>query len=719
MSPSLHYRTCHLCEAMCGVVVEVEGEKILSIRGDEQDPLSRGHICPKAIGLQDIHTDPDRLKRPLKRVGAGFEEVEWETAFEEIATRLKEIQAAHGTDAIAVYQGNPTVHNLGSMIFGQFFVKSLRTRRRFSATSVDQLPHMLASWSLFGHQLMLPVPDIDRTQYLLILGANPLVSNGSLMSAPDFARRMKDLQARGGKVVVVDPRRSETAAKADEHLFIRPGTDALLLLGMLNVLLSEGRVKLGHLEGVVEGLDVLRAACQDFSPEVVSGPTGIAAADITRLAREFAAAPSAVCHGRVGTCVQEFGGLCGWLLMVLNLVTGNLDREGGAMFTHPAVDVVNVTAKAHQKGHFAKYRSRVRGLPEFAGELPSSCLAEEIDTPGEGQLKALVVSCGNPVLSLPNGRRLEAALDQLELLVSVDIYLNETSRKAHYILPPTFGLEKSHYDLAFQVFAIRNTTKYSPALFQRSSDQRHDWEIYLELASRLEGEGPLGLVGRLKRSVGKVMGPEAVLDLGLRLGPYGAGLNPLGRGLTLKRLKEQIHGLDLGALTSCLPDRLFTADKKIQIAPTLYTQDLARLKQRWLLPQEDASALVLISRRELRSNNSWMHNVERLVKGKVRCTLRMHPVDAQARGLTGGQEVRIRSRVGALQVPLEVSDEVMEGVVSLPHGWGHGRQGARMQVAQAHPGASVNDLGDDARVDLLSGNAAFSGLPVTVEALSS
>lgn len=720
--PTLHHRTCHLCEAMCGVVIEHEGDKILSVRGDEADPLSRGHICPKATALQDIHEDPDRLKRPLKRVGDGWQELSWEQAFDEVAERIQALQKKHGRHALAIYQGNPTVHSVGAMTFGQLFVQNLKTKRRFSATSLDQLPHMLASLELFGHQLLLPVVDLERTQYLLILGANPVVSNGSLLGAPDVAQRLKDIRARGGKVVVIDPCRTQTAALADRHHFIQPGTDALLLLGMLNVLTSERRVKPGRLAENVLGLDQLEALFAPYTPERVSAPTGLTAEHIRLLAHELSDAPAGAVYGRMGVSVQTFGGLCAWLINLLNIVTGNLDREGGVLFARPAVDSVSATARLGQKGHVDYYRSRVRGLPEFGGELPASCLAEEIDTPGEGQLKGLVTSCGNPVLSSPDGQRLERALAQLELMVSIDIYINETTRHAHYILPPTFGVERPHYDLAFHLFGVRNTTRYADAMVPRRPDQRHDWEIYNALASRLGKPGPLARwQAPVKRWLGEALGVEGILDLGLRTGPYGAGLKPWGEGLTLQKLKAAPHGLDLGPLTPSFPARLFTKDKRIPLLPERYVKDLARLRQHFGLEGEGPSAqapegLVLISRRELRSNNSWLHNSPRMVKGKNRCLLLMHPRDAATRGLQDGQEVTVRSAVGQVRVPLKLDEGMMPGVVSLPHGYGHHRQGMRLSVAATVPGVSINDLTDPTRVDALSGTAAFSGLPVEVAA---
>lgn len=718
--PALHYRTCHLCEAMCGVVIEHEGRQILSVRGDDADPLSRGHICPKATALQDVHEDPDRLRRPLKRVGETWQEIPWEQAFEEVAERIQALQRQHGRHALGVYQGNPTVHSAGSMTFGQLFVQSLGTKRRFSATSLDQLPHMLASLEMFGHQLLFPVIDVDRTDHLLIFGANPVVSNGSLLGAPDMAQRIKDIRKRGGRVVVLDPRKSETAELADRHHFVRPGTDALVLLAMLQVLTSEQRLKPGRLTPQLVGLEQLEALAAPFKPETIAPHTGLTAAEIRTLAVELSEAPTAAVYGRMGVSVQAFGGLCTWLINLLNIVTGNLDREGGVLFATPAIDVLEATAKAGQKGHAGYYRSRVRGLPEFGGELPAACLAEEIDTPGEGQLKGLVTSSGNPVLSSPNGKRLEQALAQLELMVSIDIYINETTRHAHYILPPTFGVERSHYDLAFHLFGVKNTTRYAPPMVPREPDQRHDWEIFNALASRLGKKGPLTrLQGPLKRWVGDTLGLEGVLDLGLRFGPYGSGLNLLGNGLTLKKLKEAPHGLDFGPLKPRFPERLFTPDKRIQLVSERYVKDLERLQKQFGLHEparvvSEPPGLVLISRRELRSNNSWLHNSRRMVKGKNRCTLHMHPQDAAARGLQAGQDVSVSSAVGEVRVPLQLEEAMMPGVVSLPHGYGHHRPGIRMQVAASVAGVSINDLTDPARVDELSGNAALSGVPVDV-----
>jgi anaerobic selenocysteine-containing dehydrogenase len=711
-----HFRTCTLCEAICGLAIELEGERIVSIRGDRDDPFSRGHICPKGVALQDVHADPDRLRHPVRRTTSGWERIGWDEALDYVAFRLRTVQRQHGRDAVAVYQGNPTVHNYGTLLYAPGFIRALGTRNRFSATSVDQLPHHFAAYFMFGHQLLIPVPDLDRTEFMLILGANPAVSNGSLMSAPDAAGRLRAIRARGGRVTVVDPRRTETAALADTHHFIRPGTDVLLLMALLHTVFAEKLDDAGRLAQHTKGLEALRSAVAGVTPERAADLTGIDAAAIRTLARDFARAPSAVCYGRVGVSTQEFGATAHWLINALNLVTGNLDRPGGAMFTLPAVDAV----KRSRPGSHARWRSRVRGLPEFSGELPVAVLAEEILTPGPGQVRALVTSAGNPVLSTPNGARLDDALARLDFMVSVDFYINETTRHAHVILPPPSPLEHEHYDLAFYLLSVRNAAKFSPALYSPPEGALQDWEIFLGLQERLQR----GWKARLRHALLRRLGPQGLLDLALRTGPYGAGLRPLGKGLSLRRLRKHPHGLDLGPLVPVLPGRLRTADRRIHAAPEPLLGDLERVRGRLLgdsasggngTVPDRAFDLLLIGRRQLRSNNSWMHNYARLVRGRDRCTLLVHPRDAAARSLEHGDRGRLVSRSGSIEVPVEITDSIMPGVVSLPHGWGHVRTGVRTRVARAHPGVSVNDVTDDGFVDALSGNAALNGVPARLE----
>ncbi len=698
-----HYRSCTLCEATCGVAIEVDGDRVVSVRGDDADPFSKGYICPKGTALADLHHDPDRLRSPMRRDGDTWHPIGWDEALDLVASKLREIRARDGADAVAVYQGNPTAHNLGLLTYGQLALRSLRTKNMYSATSLDQLPHMLAALQMFGNQLLMAVPDVDRADLFICLGANPLASNGSIMTAPDIRGRLKAIRDRGGRVIVLDPRRTETADKADRHLFIRPGTDAVLLLAMIHELFAEKLVRLGRLP--VTGLDELRTASAAWTPERAAEVTGVAADDIRELTRTFATTERAVLYGRIGVCVQEFGGLAAWLCYAINALTGHLDEPGGLMFSTPAVDPLPLAGLLGFDGGFARWKSRVSGKPEFGGELPVTALAEEILTPGPGQVRALVTSAGNPVLSAPGGPELERALGSLEFMVSIDPYINETTRFAHVILPPTSPLERSHYDAALFAYAVRNVAKYSPPLFERRPDERHDWEIMAGLFARLALPAGNKLVERV---LGK-LGPEAVIDFGLRTGPYGMrrGL----KGLTLAKLRAQPHGVDLGPLESRMPARLATRDRKVHLAPSIYLADLPRLARSFA---QTTDGLVMIGRRHLRSNNSWLHNSERLVKGPPRCTLMIHPADAAQRGLVDGGLARVASTKGAIDLPVEVTDTMMPGVVSVPHGWGHGRRGVRLRVAASVPGASVNDVIDSSRIDELSGTSALTGQPVEV-----
>lgn len=684
-----YFRACNLCEAICGLQLTVKDGAVVDVRGDVNDPLSKGHICPKGAVIADIHTDPDRLKVPMRRDGETWIELGWDEALDYVATRLREVQARHGPNSVAVYQGNPSVHNSGTLLSAGGFVRALGSRSRYSATSMDQLPHHFAAAEMFGHPLLLPIPDIDRSDYFLMLGANPLASNGSIMTAPGMRGRLKALRGRGGKVVLLDPRRTESAEAADEHHFIRPGSDALLLLALLNVIFAENLDQPGRLAGFTDGLDGLKSAAEPYTPERVAPATGVDADTIRRLAREFAAAERAVVYGRIGLSLQAFGGLCQWLLNVINLVTGNLDREGGAMWPLPAFDLLGRAKKGQTYHH--RWHSRVRGLPEFDGELPVAALAEEFLTPGEGQLRAFVTVAGNPVLSTPDGEKLDQALADVEFMVSVDPYLNATTRRADVILPPAVGLETQHYDVVFHHFAVRNTARISDPIFPIGGHQRYDWQIFEGLRQRLSGE--------------KGTAPDERLELGLKHGP---------RKTSLEELRAAPHGTDYGPMQPCLPERLLTADGRLNVAPAPMLADLVRLEATLTA---DVPDLVLIGRRQLRSNNSWMHNVPRLMRGPQRCTLMLSELDAARLGITDGQTVEVRSRVGAVTVQAEVTMTLMPGVVSLPHGFGHGKAGVRLEVAAAHAGASANDLTDPTFLDELTGNTAASGVPVTVRGL--
>ncbi|QYG92688.1 molybdopterin-dependent oxidoreductase [Iamia sp. SCSIO 61187] len=742
------FRTCPLCEAGCGLEITVVrdddgAERVTRIRGDRDDVFSHGFICPKGSTLRQLHDDPDRLRGPVVKRDGEFVEVGWDEAFAEVERVLGGAIEAHGRTAVGAYVGNPNAHNLGALLFLKPVLRALGSPNVFSASTVDQRPKEISSGLMFGAPLTVPVPDIDRTDHLLLLGANPLESNGSLATAPDWPGRLEAIRARGGRVVVVDPRRTKTAAMADEWVAIRPGTDALLLAAMAATLVEEGLVDVGPLADHLAGLEEACAALAPFTAEAVAASTGVAADEIRRLARDLAAAPSAAVYGRMGTTTAEFGTVASWLVDVLNTLTGNLDRPGGAMFTRPAAGSPTTRgAPGVGRGlRLGSRHSRVRGLAESLGELPVSCLAEEIDTPGEGQIRALVTIAGNPVCSTPNSERLDAALDGLDAMVSVDIYINETTRHADVILPVPSALEKPHYDLALLQLAIRNVANWSEPILRRDEGTPDEWEVLSRLALVLQGmaatadpavvEGLVldallaGAVGdehgpvhgrdpaELKAALGDEPGPARILDLMLRVGPYGDAFGDRPDGLTLERLREAPHGIDLGPLAPRLPEVLRTPSGKVELAPDVVLADLPRLAEALARPVDETD-LRLVGRRDVRSNNSWMHNVEVLVKGKARCTLHVHPDDADRLGLVDGAEATVTSRVGAVTAPVQVTDAIRPGVVSLPHGWGHDRPGVQMGVAGRHAGVNSNVLTDDAVVDAVSGNAVLNGIPVEV-----
>ena len=693
----IHHRACNLCEAICGLVIEVQDGAIGAIRGDKDDPLSRGHICPKAVALKDVYNDPDRLRHPVRRTATGWERISWEEAYEEVIQKLQQTQQQYGKAAVGVYLGNPNVHNYGSTLFLPPFLKALKTPNLFSATSADQLPHHLVAYWMFGHYFHLPVPDLDHTDFLLILGGNPMVSNGSIMTAPDFSKRMRAISKRG-QVVVIDPRRSETADKADQHHFIRPGTDAAFLLAMVQVMFADQLVQLGRLTDMAEQLEEVEQAVGPYTPEAVAAYCGVQAADIRALAHAFCKAEKAVCYGRMGVSTQAFGGLCQWLINLINILSGNFDQAGGAMFAQPAVDFAVAPKRA---GKTNRWASRVSGYPERFGELPVAAMVEEMTTPGPGQIRSFISVAGNPVLSTADGGALEEALEALDFMVSIDIYINETTRFANIILPPTTGLEVSHYDISFHALAIRNTAKYSPPCFEKSEEQRHDYEILQALSQRMLGA----------ETDSPTVTPEQMLDAGLRTGPYAS------TGISLDQLKDQPSGIDLGPLQPVLKERLPQLSGNIQLAPEPLLEDLQRLRaaMETATNRQQEYPLQLIGRRQLRSNNSWMHNSLRLVKGGDRCTVLMHPQDAAQHSIEAGEQVRVCSAVGQVDLPAEVSDEIMPGTLSIPHGWGHNRAGVELQVAKEHAGVSINDLMPANRIDQLTGNLAYSGVPVRLE----
>ena len=702
-STRTHHRVCHLCEAMCGLVIQTEGDKVTDVRGDKDDPLSRGHVCPKAVALQDIHEDPDRLRKPMKRIRTApgeyqHVEIEWSEALDLAADALASTIEKQGVDAIGAYFGNPSVHNYGMLTHQRNLFRHIRTRNRFSATSVDQLPHHLVSLWCFGHMLLHPIPDVDRTHYFLMLGANPLASNGSIWTVPDVRQRLKDLKSRGGKLVVVDPRRTETAELASEHLFIRPGSDAAFLLAMIHVLFRDDLVVPGPLGDFTDGLDEVAAAVSELSPDWAAPLTGIEADDIVRIAHELAEAEAGICYGRMGVSTQAYGALCQWAIQVINVATGHLDKPGGSLFTRPAMDqVVNTNP-----GGFGRFASRGRGLPEFNYELPAATMVDEIRTEGEGQIRLMFTGAGNPVLSTPNGRALDEALEEVDFMISVDPALNETTRHADVILPPTSPLEHDHYDIAFHNLAIRNTARYSPAVFDKPEGAMHDWEIFSELGARV--------AARLNLEPMPTYPPDRMVDAALKSGPYGEHTD---WQLSIDKLKAHPSGIDLGPLEPSCPERLQTPNQRIQLAIPEVLADIERF-----VKDTDVAGdhYRLIGRRHVRDNNSWMHNHHRLMKGKPRCQLLMHPDDVAKEGWQSGMVVTIESRVGAIDAELAASDEMMPGVVSLPHGYGHGLAGTRGEVASRHAGVSCNDITDEQFVDQLSGNAAVNGVSVRLSA---
>jgi len=728
---TIHHRICPFCEACCGLEITVAEGRVKRIRGHAADVFSHGYLCPKGVALKDLHEDPDRLRKPLIKCNGRFEEATWDEAFAEIERRLPPIIAKHGADSVALTLGNPIVHKLALLLYAPRLGRALGSKNVFSASTLDQMPKHLSCGLMFGDFLSIPVPDIERTDFLLMLGANPMVSNGSLWTVPNFRDKAKVMRARGGRLVVVDPRRTETADVADEHIFIRPGGDVFLLLGMVHTLFTEKLVRLGRLAEHIAGVEALESAVAGFAAETVSARCGIPAETIRALARTLAESKRAVIYGRVGTCTQEYGTLCSWLIDVLNILTGHFDEPGGAMFPKAAALQSNTmgnpgTGKGIVTG---RRKSRVSGAPEVLGEFPMSCLAEEIQTPGDGQVKALITVASNPALSSPNGERLASAMDQLEFMVSLDIYVNETSRHADVILPGTSPLEDSHYDVAFSQLSYRNHARYSHPVFPRSADRPEEWQVLLRLIGIIQGKGATAdidqiddelLMDDLRRTAGPFAdmifktgsqrrGVERLLDLGLRAGPYGDQFGMKPDGLNLDKVQATEGGIDLGALEPRVPEVLRTPSGKIELAPAMLINDLKR-------PAADldrsTAELVIVGRRQLHGNNSWMHNLPVLAKGAARCIALVNPKDAARLGLEDGGRARIAHDGRSIEAEVEITDEMMPGVISLPHGWGHDQPGSQLEVAAANPGANLNALMDENRRDPLSGNAVLSGMEV-------
>jgi anaerobic selenocysteine-containing dehydrogenase len=705
------------------------------IRGDRDDVFSHGFICPKGSTLGKLDEDPDRLRTPLIKRDGRHVAASWDEAFELIESKLGPIISEHGPNAIGVYLGNPNVHSMSGVLYPRIFLKMLRTRSIFSASTVDQMPKHVTSGYMFGHPDLIPVPDIDRTDYLLMLGANPYESNGSLATAPDWPGRMEAISERGGKVVVVDPRSTKTTRAADEHIPIRPGTDALFLFAVANVIFEEGLTRLGHLADSLAGIDEVAAAVGPFRPEFVEPSCGVPAEDIRRIAGELARAETAAVYGRIGTHTVEFGTLTSWIVDVLNAITGNLDNPGGVMFPRPAHE----QPRKKRQFHTGRWTTRVNGLPEVRGELPVSALADEILEAGDERIRAMVTIAGNPILSTPDSDRLDEAFGSLDFTISLDVYLNETTRHADVILPGTTPLRRPHYDFAFYSLAVRNIANYSPPLYNLPEDTLDEWETLLRLGAIVSGQGldvdtddlddavfgmmigsavgdPLSRIqGRdpeeiLTATRGE-RGPVRMLDLLIRTGPYGDGYGADPEGLTLEKLQENPHGIDLGPLQPRFPHDLCNPSGMVELAPEPVLADVSRLLDSVARPSN--GELLLIGRRDVRSNNSWMHNVDVLVKGKERCTLQLNPEDAARIGIEADGRAKVSSAAGAIVTPVEITDEIMAGVVSLPHGWGHDMDGTELSVAAKRAGVNSNRL-STGEVDPLSGNAILNGIPVEV-----
>lgn len=734
----IELRTCPLCEAMCGLQIHVEGEQVTLIRPDRDDVWSKGFICPKGTTLGHLHHDPDRLRAPMVRDGDTWREVSWDDAFARCEELLHGVRERHGADAITAYVGNPTAHNFSLGRYVGLYMGLAQHSMIYSAGTVDQWPKNVSCALMYGNMWAIPAPDVQRTDYFVVMGANPQASQGSLLACPDLLGEIDRIRERGGKTVVIDPRRTGTADRADEWVPIVPGTDAALLLAIAQVLFDEDLVDLGDLAGRVKGVDDVRAAVREYTPERVAPTCGVPADTIRRLAREIAGAPSAAVYGRIGLCNQEFGTLASWLIDVVNVLTGNFDRAGGLMWGNPiAWPLTSMPNPDHADGvEFGRWRSRVRGAPEVLGQVPVSCLAEEIATQGDGQIKALVTIAGNPVISAPDAGKLDAALPLLECMISVDNWLNETTRHAHVILPGLSALEQPHYDELIWSWAARSAGNFSPAVFPPPPDRPAEWQILTRLGALCAGMrnddidvGALddGFLSALVAAKGldpeEVLahyaadpdlaggGPERMLDLSIRTGPWGDRYGREPGGLTLQSFRDQPHGIDMGPMVPRADEVVCTPSGKIELAPAYIVDDLPRLRKRL---DRDADGLVLISRRHVRSNNSWMHNVKVLVKGKDRCTLLVHPDDAAEAGLADGGVARITSEAGSVEAPVEVTDEMMPGVVSLPHGWGHSIDGTRLSVAREHAGVNNNLLAPGHLVDEISGNAIVNRIPVEV-----
>lgn len=715
MSKTIKYRTCHLCEAMCGLAIEVEDNKVIAIKGHQEDIYSRGHICPKGVALKDLHNDPNRLKQPIKKTANGWQKISWEEAYDIAERELKKIRNKYGNDAIGTYTGNPTVHNTGTALNLYDTINALDTRNRYASHSLDSVPVFLVNQLMFGHAMLAPIPDINNIDYFLIIGANPMASNGSFMSTPNIKEKLRAIQKKGGKVVVIDPRKTETAAKASEHYFIHPEKDILLLLAVINELVSRNAIRESKSLSISDHLDQLKEMVLPYSIKTVAPLTGISVEHITHIVDDLIKHPHSVVYGRLGINTQSYGTMCQWLITCLNILLGQMDEKGGLLFTLPAIDYV--TKMAHESKIF-RYSSRVKSYKEIVGEFPTATLADEILTKGKNQIRGFISIAGNPARSAPNSQLVEKALADLEFMLAIDMYVNETTQYADLIMPPAVGLETMHYSFVLHMVATRNTAKFSPAPLSISEDQRYDWQILGELQRRLFTGN---FLQKIKSTLLSKLHPKTKLDLALKTGPYGVwgGRFLQKDGLSLKRLEEHPEGIELSPLVPVFPDRLFTKNKRIELMPALFVQEMEKVKQLLKLKNTDTYPLKLIGRRHLRSNNSWMHNLPILEGGSRTCTMMIHPDDASSYGIDNQEIVEVYSEFGAVTIEAEVTTDIMKGTISIPHGWGHDGADIQMETAKQNAGVNVNQLMDHNRLDPLSYNMAFNGQAVAIKKIRS
>ena len=734
----VHLRQCPVCECMCGLEVHLDAEDhVKVIRPDRDDVWSNGFICPKGTTLGRLHEDPDRIRVPMIREGSPddpqWRQATWDEAFARCEELLHGVLDEHGIEAMTAFIGNPAGHSFSLSRYGALLMGQAGFPMIYSAGTVDQWPKNVSSVLMYGNMWKIPTVDIAHTDLWIIMGGNPQASGGSLLASPDQLAQIDGIKARGGQVIVIDPRRTITADHASEWIPIVPGTDAALLLAMANVIFAEVLHSLGAVDGLVEGVEAVREACASYTPERVEAFCKVPAATIRRLARALAGARAGGLYGRIGLCNQEFGTLASWMVDVVNIIAGQFDKQGGMLFGTPAGEpfVWKLDTALTGAPEFGRWRSRVRGAPEVLGQVPCSCLAEEIATPGDGQIRALINIAANPALSVPDSQHLEDSLPLLDCMIAIDCYMNETTRFAHVILPAPSPLESPHFDELMWAWSIGTASKWSDQLFDTPEGYVPEWEIMARLGWLCTGAADAdfdfaalddgffavmcGMYGRDPETTLPLYdhgGPERMIDLQLRMGPWGDRYGEVPDGLNLERVKAAEHGVDLGPMQ---PGRaaevIGTPSGRIELAPEYILSDLPRLDAAL---ERDPDSLVLVSRRNIKSKNTWMHNVKVLVKAGNRCTLLMHPEDAADAGLVDEAIALVSSEAGSVEVPVEISDEMMPGVVSLPHGWGHDRPGTRLSVAREHAGINSNLLAPGHFVDVLSGNQAVNGIPVQV-----